>query len=141
MADQTVAQSGALRRPFPEKTSGRPVLLQKVEKGWKVGWCWVRYLRAGARGGVPELAGFLVRNHFFTAMQVAGELTALGPVLAKLRPNCALEIGTAYGGTLLFLTRLASPQATIVSVDIPRGRFGGGYGRARAWLCMGFARR
>jgi hypothetical protein len=45
-----------------------------------------------------------------------------------------LEIGTARGGTLFFLTRLASPHATIVSVDLPGGPFGGGYPRRRALL-------
>jgi cephalosporin hydroxylase len=72
---------------------------------------------------------------------VPSELTALGEILTARRPERALEIGTAHGGTLLFLTRLASPQATIVSIDLPGGKFGGGYGRTRAWLYKRFARR
>jgi cephalosporin hydroxylase len=84
---------------------------------------------------VPGLVDFVLGNHFFTANQVASELTALGEILAARRPECALEIGTARGGTLLFLCRLASPQATNVSVDL------GGYGRTRARLYRRFARR
>ena len=53
----------------------------------------------------------------------------------------ALEIGTAHGGTLLFLTRLASPQATIVSIDLPGGKFGGGYSSRRSWFYQRFALR
>ncbi len=69
------------------------------------------------------------------------ELSALGEILAELRPERALEIGTARGGTLLFLTRLASPHATIVSVDLPGGMFGGGYNARRKWFYQRFARR
>ena len=74
-------------------------------------------------------------------MQVRSELHALGEILAELQPRRALEIGTARGGTLLLLTRLANPQATIVSVDLPGGEFGGGYSRTRRWFYQRFARR
>ena len=89
---------------------------------------------------MPGLIDFVLGDHFFRAEQVADELTALGEILATLRPKCALEIGTARGGTLLFLTRLASPRATIISVDLPGGRFGGGYSSTRAWFYKRFAR-
>ena len=89
---------------------------------------------------MPRLVDFVLENHFFTAYQVADMLRALGEILATLGPKCALEIGTARGGTLLFLTRLASPRATIISVDLPGGRFGGGYSSTRAWFYKRFAR-
>jgi len=38
-----------------------------------------------------------------------------------------MEIGTAKGGTLFLFCRLADPEATVVSVDLPGGEFGGGY--------------
>jgi predicted O-methyltransferase YrrM len=116
-------------------------LLRTVVSGWKATGCWLRYLLAGARNGVPGLADFVVGNHFFRAQQVPSELAALGEILAARRPERALEIGTARGGTLFMLTRLASPQATIISVDLPGGEFGGGYSRTRAWLYKRFARR
>jgi predicted O-methyltransferase YrrM len=90
---------------------------------------------------VPALADFVLGNHFFGAFQLREELVGLGEILAARRPECALEIGTARGGTLFFLTRLASPHATIVSVDLPGGPFGGGYPRRRALLYEHFARR
>jgi hypothetical protein len=109
--------------------------------GWNATWCWIRYLFVGARNGVRGLVDFVLGNHFFTAIQVASELTALGEILAARRPERALEIGTARGGTLLFVTRLASLQATIISVDRPGGKFSSGYGRTRARLYKRFARR
>jgi predicted O-methyltransferase YrrM len=72
---------------------------------------------------------------------VAGELAALGEILAPRRLERAMEIGTARGGTLLFLCGLASPRATIISVDLPGGKFGGGYSRTQGWLYRLFARR
>lgn len=52
----------------------------------------------------------------------------------KLRPRTVVEIGTAAGGTLHFLSRVAMDSATIVSVDLPGGRFGGGYSNWRRLL-------
>jgi predicted O-methyltransferase YrrM len=38
-----------------------------------------------------------------------------------------LEIGTASGGSLFCLCKLAKNDATIISMDLPGGEFGGGY--------------
>jgi cephalosporin hydroxylase len=127
--------------PFAEAPKRPCALLRKVARGLKTSCCCIRYLIVGARRGVPGLVDFVSGDHFFSAEQVASELTGLGEILAVGRPQCALEIGTARGGTLLFLTRLASPQATIISVDLPGGKFGGGYSGTRAWLYKRFARR
>ena len=135
MADQILAQSRPLR------VSARTALLRKLPKAWKASRCWIRYWSYGSRRGVEGLVDFVLKNHFFIAMQVPSELAALGEILAEKRPERALEIGTARGGTLLFLTRLASPQATIVSVDLPGGKFGGGYSTRRQWFYQRFARR
>lgn len=70
-------------------------------------------------------------------MQVTRELASfIGNVAAK-SPKRVLEIGTARGGTLLLLCRFAADDATIVSVDLPFGRNGGGY---PSWK-QGFYRR
>ena len=48
-------------------------------------------------------------------------------VLKKANPRSILEIGTASGGTLFLLTRVAAADARLVSVDLPGGPGGGGY--------------
>lgn len=137
MADQAFAQTGAIAPPVR-----RPYTLSyKLAWRWRVLRCWSRYLLVGPSREVSELADFAIRNHFFPASQVHSELTALGQILVEHRPERALEIGTEKGGTLLFLTRLASPKATIVSVDLPHGRFGGGYSARRRWWYQRLARR
>src|SRR4051812_36376995 len=45
----------------------------------------------------------------------------------QLRPARVLEIGTASGGSLFALTRVASPEAHLISLDLPGGPGGGGY--------------
>lgn len=59
--------------------------------------------------------------------QAKEEVMGLVTILAKNRPRFLLEIGTAGGGTLFLFTRVASPDAIIISIDLPSGRFGGGY--------------
>lgn len=55
--------------------------------------------------------------------EIRGFLTAY----EGLKPKYAMEIGTANGGTLFGHCRIADPSATIISVDLPGGKFGGGY--------------
>lgn len=50
-----------------------------------------------------------------------------------------MEIGTARGGTLFLWTRAASDDATIISLDLPGGEFGGGYSKKRIPYYKSFA--
>ena len=52
------------------------------------------------------------------AIQRREELLELLVDVRKLRPRTVCEIGTASGGTLYFLTRVAHESALIVSIDI-----------------------
>ncbi|HXZ15093.1 MAG TPA: class I SAM-dependent methyltransferase [Roseiarcus sp.] len=44
-----------------------------------------------------------------------------------IRPEVVVEIGTAKGGTFLLLSRVAASGATMISIDLPGGYYGGGY--------------
>src|SRR5579885_1052901 len=59
--------------------------------------------------------------------QFREEITQLAKTYEKLKPAVAMEIGTANGGTLFMHTKLAAKNAFIISLDLPGGRFGGGY--------------
>ena len=63
--------------------------------------------------------------------QVRSEILTFGKLLQEFAPKRSLEIGTNYGGTLLLLCALSPPGAQIISVDLPKGRFGGGYPRRK----------
>jgi predicted O-methyltransferase YrrM len=59
--------------------------------------------------------------------QVPEEFIKLLGIIAKRQPKVILEIGTASGGTLFAFAKVASPNAIIISVDLPEGEFGGSY--------------
>jgi predicted O-methyltransferase YrrM len=71
--------------------------------------------------------------------QVKEEITELLKILAKHKPQTILEIGTANGVTLFLFTMVASSDARIISIDLPGGRFGGGYPEWRIPLYESFA--
>ncbi len=60
-------------------------------------------------------------------MQVRSELLEFASLIQERRPKAFLEIGTRNGGTFFVLCRLADPEAIVISLDLPGGRFGGGY--------------
>ena len=63
----------------------------------------------------------------FKPLQVREEIFELLRILEQAKPKIILEIGTALGGLLLLFTRVAHKDATVISVDLPGGRSGGGY--------------
>lgn len=71
-------------------------------------------------------------------LQVPEEILGLLRILDDRKPKVIIEIGTANGGTLFLFCRVASKDATIVSIDLPGGRFGGGYPRYRISLYKAF---
>jgi len=73
--------------------------------------------------------------------QVKGEIAEFLRFLAEHKPKFILEIGTAGGGTLFLFARVSSPDAMIISIDLPGGRFGGGYPERRKTLYELFATR
>ena len=72
-------------------------------------------------------------------MQIHAEIVELLEILAGEPPQSVLEIGTARGGTLCLLTRVAAPDALVISVDLPEGPFGGGYPEWKSPLYRSFA--
>jgi predicted O-methyltransferase YrrM len=72
--------------------------------------------------------------------QVEEEIVSLLKLVERLKPRVILEIGTAAGGTLFLFCRASDPKATIISIDLPGGRFGGGYPKWKIPLYKSFAK-
>ena len=72
-------------------------------------------------------------------MQVQSEILELLNIVDGMKPKTILEIGTANGRTLFLLSRVVHKNATIISVDLPSGRFGGGYPKWKEFLYKSFA--
>jgi predicted O-methyltransferase YrrM len=87
------------------------------------------------------LVEFALSHRVIKPLQVHSEFHRFAAIVARLRPKFVLEIGTFFGGTLFVLSRLADHGATIISVDLPGGKFGGGYQGLRAPLYRRFPRK
>jgi predicted O-methyltransferase YrrM len=72
-------------------------------------------------------------------MQSQFEIGELYQTVLRRRPKVVVEIGTCHGGTLYLWCQAADPQATIISIDLPEGEFGGGYPACRAEFYRAFA--
>jgi predicted O-methyltransferase YrrM len=84
---------------------------------------------------------FSYANAFLRPVQVPEEMASLLADVRKLNPKTILEIGTCKGGSLYLWTRVVPPDAPTVSVDLPGGKFGGGYSRFRTPIYRRFARQ
>ena len=60
-------------------------------------------------------------------MQMKTEITKFIKLIARFQPKLVLEIGTARGGTLFLLSKFSNKDAHIISIDLPGGKYGGGY--------------
>lgn len=142
MSDQDLVEAGTLKNLPRPRRAERSALRHWLACLLVASRCLMRYLLEGRKRGIRGLADLAAGNIYFCAVQVPSELAALGEILKVLRPEHALEIGTARGGTLFFLTRLAAPNATIVTVDLPGGKFVKGYRYTarRQWIYRRFAR-
>jgi predicted O-methyltransferase YrrM len=73
-----------------------------------------------------ELAAEAIRRG---AYQKLSELESLIALVRERKPHTVVEIGTFKGGSLWAWCQIADPSALIVSIDLPKGMFGGGYTR------------
>lgn len=94
----------------------------------------------GPVNNLDELFRLATRGWYciISPIQSRMEFMSLLTLLSDQRPSSILEIGTANGGSLFMYSRIASADATIVSVDLPGGTFGGGYSEARIPLYEAF---
>lgn len=113
-----------------------PIMAKFLLKGFRYVKCYCD-LALGKPRTLEETVDYCVDRPILMA-QVRCEIAELGRILQAAAPKRSLEIGTNYGGTLLLLCRLSPPDAKIISVDLPSGRFGGGYPRRKALLFRRF---
>lgn len=68
---------------------------------------------------------FQFDKYSIVPIQIKTEINTLLEILQANNPKNILEIGTANGGTLFLLCKIAAPNAKIISIDLPDGAFGG----------------
>jgi len=91
------------------------------------------------RSTLAKLSQEYARNH--SVERLVDTIYASWSAFLTVRPiQVKDEIGTANGGTLFLLTRVAAPKATLISIDKPNGSFGGGYPGSMVPVFRSFAR-
>ena len=92
-------------------------------------------------GDARSLAAFVFTGcgGFIKPAQIQSEIAEFISLLYERKPKTLLEIGTASGGTLFLLSRSASENATVISIDMLYGKFGGGYYAWKIPLYRSFA--
>jgi cephalosporin hydroxylase len=75
----------------------------------------------------------------FTPSQVREEITPFLQLLQQRPPATVVEIGTEKGGTFFLLTRAATADALLLTLDLPAGQ-PGTYQKWRELLYWGFVR-
>jgi predicted O-methyltransferase YrrM len=75
-----------------------------------------------------------------SAHQKLEEFAQMISLVRERQPRTVVEIGTHEGGTLFAWCQVAHPEATLVSIDLPGGLFGGGYSRRQAWRFRKYTR-
>jgi len=71
-----------------------------------------------------KLVDFSLSCPAISPVQMRSELVEYARIVAELRPKTALEIGTFRGETLFIHSRLATPSATLISIDFPGSLLG-----------------
>ena len=91
---------------------------------------------------LKNLLDFVYKEKAIKPGQVRYEITQLCKILEKRKPKIVLEIGTANGGTLFLFSKIASKNKNclIISIDLPKGMFGGGYSVLRIPLYKSFGK-
>ena len=102
-----------------------------------------RGAQAGLESDLAFARDFSLDDLTIAPLQIQGEIRALLDVLRADPPATIIEIGTAKGGTLFLFTRVAAPDALLISMDLPtpkNPRYGGGNYAPRAPLYRACAR-
>ena len=68
------------------------------------------------------------------------EIARLVNIVKDKSPGTILEIGTSGGGTLALFCHASGQETHVISIDLPYGRFGGGYPVWKRPLYKAFAR-
>jgi len=115
------------------------VALLKIKKLKKINFL-IMLKSCYRKCSIEKLVDFILikENNIIRSSQINYEISGLLGVLEKVNPTYIIEIGTLKGGTLFLFTKVASPTAKILTIDLPGGNFGGGYSNWRRFLYKSF---
>jgi predicted O-methyltransferase YrrM len=136
-----------MSRPTKTATIAKRVIavvrrqLRPIRRQFSIAVCSNRVSKLPAGQSVSEIVDFAMQERAIAVQQVPFEITEYAKLVAAQKPKTAIEIGTSRGGSLFILCRLAAPDATIISVDMPGAGYGEAYTSAHARLFRLFPSR
>jgi cephalosporin hydroxylase len=103
----------------------------------------IKMLKSFSSNNIEEVFNFSWNfyNGIIRPIQIKEEFIELLKIFKDLNPKYILEIGTANGGTLFCFCKLTQNDATIISIDLPEGPFGGGYPEWKIPIYQAFAKQ
>jgi predicted O-methyltransferase YrrM len=119
-------------------------VLNQVNKNVVYRFAWpffVKDVKAAKAKSLEGAADFSFKGclGLVSPLQFRTEIIRLITIVQQAKPKTVVEIGTCNGGTLFLLSYAASPDAKIISIDLPYGKFGGGYPKWAGKLYENFA--
>ena len=112
-----------LQPPLRDRLGGAQPALTMFKHLKGMGWI----VPAETEEPANEEAIFLASNILYGVFQTQAEMVAAMEIVREYEPRTMMEIGTARGGSLFCWAQLAHPEALLLSLDLPGGRWGGGY--------------
>ncbi len=97
----------------------------------------IKYLNEFSLNNLIRFSSHSVFSININPSQIHYEVLELLKILNEKKPEVIVEIGTANGGTLFLFTRVASPEAKIISIDLPSDD--GGYPKWKTPLYKAFS--
>jgi cephalosporin hydroxylase len=82
---------------------------------------------AGQEEPADARAIYLAANVLYGIHQTEADSVQAIQIVGEAKPGAFMEIGTAHGGSLFCWAQVAHPEAFLLSLDLPGGRWGGGY--------------
>lgn len=108
--------------------------IRRIRRRVDVALCRSRVKGVPSEESVERVVDFALTERAIAVQQVPSEIREFANLVADLKPRTTLEIGTSRGGSLFILCRLAAPDGTIISVDMPGAGYGEAYTSAHARL-------
>jgi predicted O-methyltransferase YrrM len=102
----------------------------------------IKILKSFSSDNIEEVFNFSWNFYggLIRPIQIKEEFVELLKIFKDLNSKYILEIGTADGGSLFCFCKLAQDNATIISIDLPGGKFGGGYPEWKIPIYQAFAK-
>ena len=108
--------------------------LRPLRRSFNIAACGRRVKRLPKAQPVQEIVAFALTERAIAVQQVPSEIMEFAKLVAERKAKTTLEIGTSRGGSLFILCRLAAPDGTVISVDMPGAGYGEAYTPAHARL-------